>query len=307
MRQKNMATEQNEVTVQEARGWNLFNRASWGAIFVGVVIALAVNLTLQMLGLALGSLAINPTTEVNPFEGLASGAAIWIAASMLIALFSGGYAAGRLAGYQQDATGILHGLAVWGVMTLVTWLMLSTFAGSIMNGVANVVGGGLSLAGQAVQEVAPEVQQAIDMRTTTLDNILLDSDELQPDATAIDRAEVRAAVLRILQGGDTLDETTRQEAVTTIADRTALTEAEIEQRINRYQTLYQQTVNDVEQRIEETSGNIADTVAAAAGAAFLALISGAFAAGAGGLVGSPSERVVAERRRVISHTYAEAT
>jgi hypothetical protein len=302
-----MTMTQNDVTVREAGTWNLFNRASWGAIFVGVVIALAVNLALQMLGLALGSMTINPTTESNPFEGLATGAAIWIAASMLIALFAGGYAAGKLAGYQQDATGILHGLAVWGVVTLVSWMMLSMMAGSIMNGVANVIGGGLSLAGQAVSEVAPEVQQAIDMRTSTLDNILLDSDALQPDATALDQAEVRASILRIIQGGDTLDEATRQQAIATIAERTTLTEAEIEERITRYQTLYQQTIADVDQRIEETSENVAETVAAAAGAAFLALVSGAFAAGAGGLVGSPSARVVTARRQVTSRTYADAT
>ena len=302
-----MTMTENDVTVRETGVWKPYHRVSWGAILVGVVVALAVNLALQMLGLALGSMTINPTTETNPFEGLATGAVIWIAASMLIALFCGGYAAGKMAGYQQDATGILHGLAVWGAVTLISWWMLSMMAGSIMNGVANVIGGGLSLAGQAVSEVAPEVQQAIDMRTSTLDNILLDSDELQPDATAIDRAEVQASVLRILQGGETLDEATRQEAIATIAERTTLSEAEIEERMTRYQNLYQQTVNDVEQRIEETSGNVADAVAAAAGAAFLALVSGAFAAGAGGLVGSPSERVIAARRRVTSRTYADAT
>jgi hypothetical protein len=77
----------------------------------------------------------------------------------------------------------------------------------------------------------------------------------------------------------------RQDAMTTIANNTGLSQSEVQNMVDRYQALYQQTVNDIEATVEEVSGNVADAVAAAAGAAFIALLAGAFAAGAGGLVG----------------------
>jgi hypothetical protein len=109
-----------------------FKRISWGAIFAGVVIALVVQLLLSLLGLAIGFGSIDPQTEANPFAGLATGALIWWVVSMLIALFAGGLAAGRLSGIQTAFDRVLHGFIAFSVFSLVTFYLLTTAIGGIM-------------------------------------------------------------------------------------------------------------------------------------------------------------------------------
>lgn len=69
-----------------------------GAVFAGIVVTLALQLILGILGLAIGANSINPLQEQNPASGLGTGTVIWFAISTLLALFSGGWVAGRLAG-----------------------------------------------------------------------------------------------------------------------------------------------------------------------------------------------------------------
>ena len=50
------------------------DRISWGAIFAGLVCAVALQALLTLLGVAWGFAAIDPTEELNPFAGFALGA-----------------------------------------------------------------------------------------------------------------------------------------------------------------------------------------------------------------------------------------
>src|SRR2546421_10345994 len=67
----------------------LLKGISWGAIFAGVVIALAVQIVLSLLGIGIGASTIDPLNQQNPGKGLGIGAAVWFVISSLIATFAG--------------------------------------------------------------------------------------------------------------------------------------------------------------------------------------------------------------------------
>ena len=83
-----------EYVQERSSGWR---RISWGAIFAGAFVTMAVFLTLQLLGAGIGASAIDLTGTGTPVaRSLGIGAAIWWFIMGLIALFIGGWVAGRL-------------------------------------------------------------------------------------------------------------------------------------------------------------------------------------------------------------------
>jgi len=107
-----------------------FARISWGAVFAGAIIALATQIVLALIGMAIGLATLNPATGDSPSgTALGTGAAIWLVVSSLISLFIGGYIAARLAG---RFNGWLHGLVTWGTLTLLTLMLLTTAAGQLI-------------------------------------------------------------------------------------------------------------------------------------------------------------------------------
>ena len=56
-----------------------FARISWGSIFAGAIIALATQLVLTLVGMAIGLAAVNPATGGTPSgTTLGLGATIWL-------------------------------------------------------------------------------------------------------------------------------------------------------------------------------------------------------------------------------------
>jgi hypothetical protein len=107
-----------------------FARISWGAVFAGAIIALATQIVLALIGMAIGLATLSPATGDSPSgTALGTGAAIWLVISSLISLFIGGYIAARLAG---RFNGWLHGLVTWGTLTLLTLMLLTTAAGQLI-------------------------------------------------------------------------------------------------------------------------------------------------------------------------------
>src|SRR2546423_928632 len=75
-----------------------FARISWGAVFAGAIIALATQIVLALIGMAIGLATINPATGDSPSgAALGTGAAIWLVVSSLISLFIGGSSPARRA------------------------------------------------------------------------------------------------------------------------------------------------------------------------------------------------------------------
>lgn len=118
-----------------------FKRISWGAVFAGTIVAIMVSLILGLLGVAIGLATVNPMTEQNPGEGLATGAMIWWAATTLIAFYIGGCVAGRLAGVGRRPDAMLHGVVTWGLATLFTLFVLTSALGGLLGGTTSLLTG----------------------------------------------------------------------------------------------------------------------------------------------------------------------
>lgn len=264
------------ATTKTAAGLAAFKRISWGAVFAGVVIALTVQLCLSLLGLGIGMGTINPTEESNPFSGLGTGSLIWWVVSMLIALFAGGWVAGRLAGIPRTFDSVLHGVLTWSVFTLLSFYLLTTTIGRIVSGVGGVVGSTLSAAGQGIAAVAPEAASAIqgelNERGIDLNTIKNEArqllretgkDELQPEnlerearqagqdvkagasnaATNPQQAEAslnNAIDNLFARGSDVVREVDRSAAVNVVMERTGKSRAESEQIVDGWIQRYNQ-------------------------------------------------------------------
>lgn len=133
------------------------SRVSWGAVFVGLFLAMVTYLFLGMLGTAVGSGSIDAMKEGNPLAGFGTGAGLWVGISTLIALGVGAFFAGRTA----PDKGILHGSLCWAVTTLVTFYLVSSLAGGMIGTATRVAGSGISAAGQGLAAVAPSVASGV--------------------------------------------------------------------------------------------------------------------------------------------------
>lgn len=117
----------------------------WGSILAGAAVAVVTGAMLNVLGLALGALAANPFGDVGEqTRGITLAGGVWIALSNMIGLALGGFVAARSAPYVDRDEGMLHGLTVWAVATLIAMVLVG----------ASVMGAAGSLLGGAVEQVA---------------------------------------------------------------------------------------------------------------------------------------------------------
>ena len=161
--------EQTHLSTQPIR----VKRLSWTAILAGMIVAIIVQILLSLLGLGIGLTAFSPATDSQPFQGLGTGAGIWWIISVLLSLFSGGWVAGWLAHSYNQTDNILHGVLTWGLFTLISLYLLTSSIGSVIDGLGNVVGKGLSSAGSVVKNVAPDISNVVGSQ------IGIDNEDLQ--------------------------------------------------------------------------------------------------------------------------------
>lgn len=126
-------------------------RLSWGAVFAGLVVATAMQIVLTLLGAAIGFSAWQPGESA---KALGIGAAVWAIISVLISLFLGGRTTGRLAGILTRTDGILHGVLLWGLSTILTVWLLASGVRALAGGATGLLGNVLGVGAQAASQVA---------------------------------------------------------------------------------------------------------------------------------------------------------
>jgi hypothetical protein len=113
------------TTVNVARTEDLLpvgSRVSWGAIFAGAMVALAIYLLLSVLGTAIG---LSVSRDLND-DQLGVGAAIYAILVNLIALFAGGWVTSQCAVGENKLEAGVYGVILWGVVfSILLWLMVS--------------------------------------------------------------------------------------------------------------------------------------------------------------------------------------
>ncbi|QQV76453.1 hypothetical protein H5J25_13395 [Sphingomonas aliaeris] len=146
------------LPIDEVRAAKMPTRLSWGAIFAGVVIAVAVQLVLGILGTGIGLTMVDPVEGTTPgAAGFGIGAGIYWLITTIVALGAGGYAAARVAGVHDRFDALVHGLVVWGVTLILTLYLLTSAVGGIIGGAFRTVGAVAGAAGSSVGAVAPKV------------------------------------------------------------------------------------------------------------------------------------------------------
>ncbi len=128
-------------------------RVSWGAIFAGAVVSVALMILFTTFGIGIGSAIVDPQFDQNPTSGMSTSAGIYLVVTRLIALGAGGFIAARLAGIPRSVSSMLHGASVWAITTIfLAWASVTGVgavfgaAGTLMSGTANAV----ASAGEAV-------------------------------------------------------------------------------------------------------------------------------------------------------------
>ena len=97
----------------------------WSAVFSGTLVALSLWGVLQLIGIGAGLAALD-LDNVRSARGAAIGAGAWSVIAPLIALFVGGWVAGKLASTYDRKVAGGHGLVVWG-LTVALGLVASVF------------------------------------------------------------------------------------------------------------------------------------------------------------------------------------
>ncbi len=137
------------------------NRTSWGAIWAGFFVALAVEFVLTVLMVGIFASFVHPGGGTPSGLSFGIGIAIWFFLQTLGAFYTGGWVTGKLAGKPDRWWNALHSFAVWGLTTAVLVYILVAAAGSAVTGTLDLVRSGLGIATSAAQAAPATTSGAI--------------------------------------------------------------------------------------------------------------------------------------------------
>jgi hypothetical protein len=217
-------------------------RMSWSAVFAGTLIALGVWFLLHLIGTGIGLAAVDPQ-DPGTLRGVGIGTGIWGVIAALLALFAGGFAAGRVSGVLTRIGAGIQGAVLWALTTFVALLVVIWM-------VSTVIGGAVGLgatAARTVVEAGPQIVGAMD--GDALDALGIDADQLLapvnerlraeglPPVTAeeLEAATQDAVAMAIREG-----RVDRQVFVQSLSENTEMSPAEA-----------QQVAAQIEQRVDE--------------------------------------------------------
>lgn len=291
----------------------LVPRVSWGAVFAGAIVAVAVGLMLNTLGAGVFAALVDTTQRATPSgTTMGIGAAVWLLVANLIGLAVGGYVAARLSGNADETDSTLHGLAVWATSFLITAVLVGNVVSGITSTAAtsagNLVGGLARGAGAAVPALTgPQQAQGggsgtglASMAQGVVDrvqNALSGGGDPASMTSEQRQAEMATLVTRRVTEGS-LSQAERDRLNALVAAEFGLSPEEAQQRVQQAE----QTAVQAAQRAEEQARAAADAAAAgtatAAFAVFGTMLLGALAAALGARRGTRALVEIRQRRVV---------
>ncbi|MEZ4601771.1 MAG: hypothetical protein R2940_18425 [Syntrophotaleaceae bacterium] len=266
------------------------SNVSWRAIFAGTSITLVTMMMLVLLGMAIGLFAVNPATEQNPFGGLGIGTTIWWILSWIISLFIGGWVTSRFAGMQRKWDGALHGLVTWSLTFIISMVFLANLLGAVVGGTFNLMQNTLRMAGQFMSAVAPgmaEMMTGQDPMQAIMQEGQQIMEQIRQRGGEDAVAELTNTIRQVFQQPEITPQD-KQKITGILTQYTDMSEQEAESTVDRWVNTYQQARQQVQQfgeQVTQRAEQITDALAQAAIWSFFALLLGAIAAAAGGMVG----------------------
>lgn len=294
-----MNEDQSPLAIREESAVDRRSPA-WGAIVAGAVAGLATHFLLLTLFTAIGMGAANPATDENPVATFGIGTAIAWSVSALIALFIGGWVAGRCAARVHSVSGAVHGFLVWCVATLAGLMLVISGGGALIGGAVNVVGQGLSALGQPLSGLAEMAKEAVARNTDSITSMIdevAESDAVQEAGGAVAaRREVGQALRQLFREGGDLRDPQARNAVVQALTRFGLSQNEANERVDSWIASIQQLRTQLAQAKEEAAATAREAAEAASGAiakaafwTFVGLVLGGAAATLGGRRGQKWE------------------
>ncbi len=278
---------------------------SWPAIFAGAAVAAALSLILMLLGMGLGFSAVSPWADSGvSAKGLGIWAIVWLALTQIIASGMGGYLAGRLRVkwatvhtdevYFRDTA---HGFLSWAIATLVTAVLvvgsLGSLVGSGVQATASVASGVVSAAGSVGAGSASNA----DPYGYFVDTLFRDNRPVAVNDDAA-RSVVTRIFVRTLDNDGQLIPADRAYLAQLVSQRTNLTPAQAEQRVDQVYMQARQSAIDTKVAAQEAADTAAKVAAWTSLWMFVALLIGAFFASLAATFGG-------RRRDEVIHLHAD--
>jgi hypothetical protein len=281
-------------------GPHTHHRISWAAIFGGVILVVAIQLLFSLLGAGIGLGTVNVNAGTTPHaSSLGIGAGVWWVLSSCIALFFGGYITAWLAGIEIRFDGMLHGLLIWGVTTVLTIYLLTSAIGSIIGGGFSAVGSVASTAGSGISAAAKPMAQAAGVTPDVVqDQAQAFLQPGNPDPATMSPQDAQKEVakdLAVYARGGADAQGAKERIIDIMAAQMKISRDEAAKRFDDAQAKLQQA----KEQAVQTAKNAADESAAAASktsfAAFAMLLLGAIAALLGGSLAVQRRMLVTQR------------
>lgn len=251
-----------------------------------MVIAVAVQLVLGILGAGIGLSMVDPVEGTTPgAAGFSIGAGLYWLLTTIVALGAGGYAAARVSGVFERFDALVDGLVVWGVTLILTLSLLTSAVGGIIGGAFRTVGAVAGAAGSTVGAAAPQAAQIVgvsqddvkDEASAYLSAPPADPAQMTPEQA---QAEVARNLPALARGGSD-GAAAEGRIVDIVAAQRKISrpeaQAQVDQAKARFAKARQDTIETAKSATDKAAG-------AAAGTSFilaLALIVGAVAASVG--------------------------
>ncbi|MEO9078793.1 MAG: hypothetical protein ABI268_05725 [Rhodanobacter sp.] len=134
---------------------------SFKAIFAGWFIATGVAALLYLAGLALGFSSFNAWDVAGSAKGIGIGTAIWMVITWVAALFLGGMFASWFDGRNDDTTGAVHGITVWGVSMVATAIWVAVGLSQAVTTHGAIAGMHVGQTGAATAHSTPAAPAAV--------------------------------------------------------------------------------------------------------------------------------------------------
>jgi len=280
------------LPADEAYASKMPTRLSWGAIFAGVVIAVAVQLVLGILGAGIGLTMVDPVQGTTPgAAGFGIGAGIFWLITTVLALGAGGYAAARVAGVYERFDALVHGLVVWGVTLILTLYLLTSAVGGIIGGAFRTVGSVAGAAGSTVGAAAPAAASVAGIDPSDVRSeaaaYLSDAPSDPAQMTSEQAQKEIAKELPTLARGGVEGEQAESRIVDIVAAQRKISRAEAQAQVTRAK---QQFVRTKDQAVATAKSATDKAAGAAAGTSFVLVLARLVGAGAAGFGATAATR-----------------
>ena len=259
---------------------------SWGAIFGGTIAAIGIHILFTALGVAAGLGTFAPQTDSNPITNFTIGAAVVWSVCALVALWFGGFVAGRFS--HSRPSGFVHGILVWSLTLIITLLLLSMGTGMVLGGALKSLGGGLGIGASAVASAAGNqasdaLKRGVDQLSSFIEEAVQSRPANSPPQTNTRaKREIGFAVTKLFAPGNDISfEDNRVATIKALTEYSEMSEADATKTVDAWIASYKQLKDEfdkiktaAEQKAREVADRAARDLSRAAIWSFFALLIG---------------------------------